>query len=144
MLLRTGEPRSTPLATKIYGQRLAVSLRLVDWLTLHRDDRPHSLQIEVGDRLGCVPEVHACHLAVARVPDDRGDQCLRWIACIAQAFVPALPLRTRQSDRFNEHAAMLRHPGLPTGQLVKAPACLASVRAAAAPVGAMPRRHMRR
>jgi hypothetical protein len=83
------------LATKIDGERFAVSLWLVAWLALGLDDRPDPLQIEVGDVPRRVPEVDAGHLAVTRIPDDRGNQCLRWIGRVAEAFVPALPLGSR-------------------------------------------------
>jgi hypothetical protein len=50
--------------TKIEPERFAVSLRLVGWLALHRDDRPDSLHMKVGDGLGRVPEVEALIAAI--------------------------------------------------------------------------------
>jgi hypothetical protein len=51
---------------QVEPERFAVSLWLVGWLALGLDDRPDSLQIKVGDRLGRVPEVDASHLAITR------------------------------------------------------------------------------
>jgi hypothetical protein len=74
---------------KIERERFAVSLGLVGWLALRLHDRPDSLDVEVRDGLGCVPDVNARYLSVTRIPDDRGDQCLRWIGRVAEAFLPA-------------------------------------------------------
>ena len=81
--LRQSERRSiggrAGLMPKIERERFAVSLGVVGWLALNLDDRPDSLHIKIGDSLGCVPDVDACHLPVTRIPNDRGDQCVRWI-----------------------------------------------------------------
>jgi len=67
------------LMTKIKRERFAVSLWLIGGLALHLDDRADSLHIKIGDGLGRIPEVDARHLAVTRIPDNRGNQCLGWI-----------------------------------------------------------------
>jgi hypothetical protein len=71
--------RRAGLMPKIERERFAVSPGLVGWLALNLDDRPNSLDIKIGDGLGRVPDVDACHLPATRIPNDRGDQCIRWI-----------------------------------------------------------------
>src|SRR6187200_1446230 len=51
------------LATEIDREWFAVSLWLAGGLAFRLDDRPDSLQIEVGDRLRRLPEVDPFHLA---------------------------------------------------------------------------------
>src|SRR5262249_4354138 len=87
--LRLGE---SGLGPKIESERFPVSLRLAGRLTICLDERPDPLHEEVGNRVRRIPDIDTDHLAVTRIPHDRGNQCRRRVGCVAQPRMPGLPL----------------------------------------------------
>jgi hypothetical protein len=81
------------LVEEIERDRFPVSLWLLRRLAVEIDERPHSLHVEVADGFRGVSDVDPCELTVTSVPDDRGDQRVRWVGRVAQTSCQRLPLR---------------------------------------------------